>query len=221
MTGGAGRIALLAAGLALSGATPPNDRDDGRGLRRCTDIRGYLDDETPGGREVHARPDRRSPVLGRILEPQPVDPDFSRAVSFDIAASRDGWLRIEGAGDDPELTGMPARPMYAGSGWIRGAGISVTVQASQAFAAPRHSSEMVFHSNDGAYMDSQEVDAIAACDGNWVLARWKIAEPANFTYSPNAIVSGQPLILQGWATGICNIQETSCDMASGDRPGSR
>ncbi len=221
MSSRAGRIALLAAGLALSGATPFHDRDDGRGLRRCIDIRGYLADERPGGREVHARPDPRSRVLGRILEPQPIEPDFSRAVSFDIEASRDGWLRIEGASDDPQLTEMPARPMYHGSGWIRGAGVSVTVQASQAFAAPRHSSEMVFHSNDRAYLDSQEVDAIAACHGNWVLARWKIADSANFTYSASAVVSRQPLILQGWATGICNIQETSCDMASGDRPDSR
>ena len=49
---------------------PRNRRgDDGRGLRYCDGVYGYLTDETPGGRAVHARPDRRSPVLGRILEP--------------------------------------------------------------------------------------------------------------------------------------------------------
>ena len=108
--------------------------------------------------------------------------------------------------------------MYRGAGWIRGDGVSVSVQSTRAFAAPRHSSEIVLRSIGGNYMDSQEVAGITACNGNWVLARWRIADPADFSYRPEAVVSRNPLILQGWATGICNNPDTSCDMQSGDEP---
>ena len=125
---------------------PRNDRplarDDGRGARQCGDVVGWLDDPTPGGREVHAEPSASSRVLGRIAARLPEDKGGWRP-GFDIEGTQDGWLRIEGAGDDAQLTEGIDRPMYAGSGWIRGTGVLVGIQATQAFAQPRHSSDIV------------------------------------------------------------------------------
>ena len=192
--------------------------DEGAGLRYCRDIAGYLTDERPGGRTVHARPDARARVIGRILEPLEIEPGFRRPVIFDILASRDGWLKISGAGDLSAGTEGLEREMYEGEGWIRGDGVSVTVQATRAFAAPRHSSPVVLQSISRTYLDGQEVDGVSACDGTWGVARWRIAAPADFSYRPEAVVSSDPLILRGWATGICNNPDTSCDMQSGDYP---
>jgi hypothetical protein len=196
-------------------------RDDGRGARQCTGIRGYLDDPAPGGRRVHAAPDAGSPVLGRIAEPLP-EANGGWAVGFAINSSRDGWLQIEGAGDDSQLSEGMDRPMYHGAGWIRGNGVSVTVQATQAFSEPRHSGPIVLRVIAPEVLDGTPaaLRQVVACDGAWILGRWEIREPARVRYSPGAVVSTSPLVVEAWATGICNIQETSCDGLSGDRPDS-
>jgi hypothetical protein len=192
-------------------------RDDGRGARRCIDIDGWLGDRTPGGRAVHADPSEGSRVLGRILEPLPEDKG-GWPVGFVITGTRDGWLQVDHAGDDVQLTEGFERRMYAGSGWIRGEGVRVGVQATQAFAEPRHASEIVLTA--ASSLESLEFAAVVACDGKWVLGRWRIADPATVRYDARAVVSRDPLVVEGWATGICNIPETSCDQPSGDRPDS-
>jgi hypothetical protein len=221
---GWGMAALMAAALAAAcgGGGPgraeaDGRRDSGGGARECTDIRGYLHDETAGGRAVHARPDAASPVLGRIAPPDK-DPNgvYDVVVGFDILSSRDGWLLVEGAGDDTALTERPARAMYSGRGWIRSERVGVGLQTRQAFAQPRHSSAMLVRAVEPNALD--DLVEIAACDGHWVLGRWRPAQPSTIRYEAAAVVSSDPLTLEAWATGICNIQETSCDGVSGDRP---
>lgn len=221
---GWGRAALMFASLAAAcGEAGPGRaeadarRDSGGGLRKCSDIRGYLHDEAAGGRAVHANPDAASPVLGRVAPPgKGPDGDYEIAVGFDILASRDGWLMIEGAADDIALTEQPARGMYSGRGWIRSERVGVGLQASQAFAQPRHSSAILIRAIEPDSL--ADLAEIAACDGHWVLGRWRPSSPATVRYEPAALISADPLTLEAWATGICNIQETSCDGISGDRP---
>jgi hypothetical protein len=206
-----------AARISFRGSTAPISN---RATGQCGDISGYLNDPAPSGRQVHAMPDTQSPVLGRILPPV-VDQYRPWPVSFAIREARDGWLLVEHAGDDPVLTERPARPMYSGRGWIRGKGVSVGVQASQAFAEPRHASDIVVQADPMHTLEGVgEVVEVFACEGDWVLARWQIREAGSVRHSDNAVVSRNPLVLQGWATGICNIQETSCDQPPGDRPDS-
>jgi hypothetical protein len=186
-------------------------------MRKCTDIRGYLYDQAEGGRIVHARPDAASPVLGRVAPPDKGPNGVSDvAVGFDILASRDGWLLIEGAADDTALTERPARSMYSGRGWIRSERVGVGLQTSQAFAQPRHSSAMLARAVEPGSLDN--LFEIGACDGHWVLGRWRPSPPSTIRYQRSAVISADPLTLEAWATGICNIQETSCDGVSGDRP---
>ncbi|HKR25691.1 MAG TPA: hypothetical protein VJS15_10555 [Allosphingosinicella sp.] len=136
----------------------------GTAAEPCFALRGYLDDRIPGGRAVHAAPDLGSPILGRIAEPWP---DGDIAVGFDIMESRDGWLRIEGARDNGELTGAAERDMYHGAGWIRGHRVSVSAQASQALAEPRFESPITLRSvGIGDELQGYaEMNGILACDG--------------------------------------------------------
>jgi hypothetical protein len=199
------------------GGAPVRSRATGQ----CGDVSGYLNDPAPGGRAVYAAPDTQSPVLGRILPPMVID-DRGWAASFAIREARDGWLLVEHAGDDSVLIERAPRPMYSGRGWIRGNGVYVGVQASQAFAEPRHASALVVqadpdHTLEGAATRMTEV---FACEDDWVLARWQVMEPRGVRYAADAVVTPNPLVVQGWVTGICNIQETSCDQPSGDRPDS-
>jgi hypothetical protein len=126
-------------------------------------------------------------------------------------------LLVEGAGDDVALTELPARAMYSGRGWIRSGRVRVGLQTRQAFAGPTHSSPILIEADEpGSLADLVE---IAACEGGWVLGRWRPSQPsAVLRYDPRAVISRKPLILEAWATGICTIQETSCDGVSGDRP---
>jgi hypothetical protein len=114
--------------------------------------------------------------------------------------------------------------MYSGRGWIRGNGVSVGVQASQLFAEPRFASDLVVQADPDHELEGVgEMVGVSACEGDWVLSRWRIREPREpdaVRYHDNALVTANPLVVQGWVTGICNIQETSCDQPSGDRPDS-
>lgn len=227
-------IAVLMIGLVAACAkTPAAERASGeataqppaaqrisiaRGTGQCGEIIGYLEDTASAGREVHAAPDAQSPVLGRILPPMQFEIGGIEA-SFAIREARDGWLMVENAGDDSVLTERPARPMYAGRGWIRGNGVMVGVQASQAFSEPRFASEMVLQAGPEG-LGGNEMTDVVACEGDWVRARWRIREPRSVRVEAPAIVSRGPLVVEAWATGICNIQETSCDQPPGDRPDS-
>ena len=218
-------IILAAAVLGLACANAPDrTRADApprvRLTGRCGDIIAYLNDPAPGGREVHAAPDARSPVLGRIAPPSPgQNGGASLAVGFQLHEARDGWLLVEGAGDDTALTASPARPMYSGRGWIRGNGVYVGIQASQGFAEPRFASDIVMQALGLHDLQSVgEMTSLVACEGNWVRGRWTIREPEGVRYEASAVVSRQPLVIEAWTTGICNIQETSCDQQPGDRP---
>ena len=213
--------AFVLLGVACSSAPAPVEtKDEGAGMRRCGDVRGYLNHLGDGGGVIHARGDGTSPVLGRL--PAPVSADGREwAMSFDIKASQGGWLLIEGASDDPALTGGIDRTMYRGQGWIRGAGVSAGVQSARGFAAPSTSAAVTLQTGDGGNLDAQgEIVGIVACEGDWVLARWKVHQPSAVRLSGASVISQTPLIVQAWSTGICNIQETSCDMDSGDPPAS-
>jgi hypothetical protein len=222
--GWAAALGVLGIALACADVRRQDRRiglDDGRRTRQCADFLGILVDTTPGGREVHAAPDAGSPVLGRIAEPLTVRDGgiWKEEVSFVIKGSQGGWLLVEGAGDDPEHTGGVQRSMYEGAGWIRGTGVVVAIQASQGFAEPRHSSDIVLQAADPLGLDAG-LTGIAACEGEWVLGRWEITGSTRLRYRSEAVVSRSPLVVEAWATGICNNPDTTCDMPSGDRPDS-
>lgn len=86
----------------------------GTPTERCFEFTGYLDDKA--GRAVYAEPDAGSQILGRVLGPFRADTDYAVAISFEIIDGQNGWVRIRGAGDDPQLIEARLRKMYDGTG---------------------------------------------------------------------------------------------------------
>lgn len=185
----------------------------------CTDITGYLDDPDPAGRTVRDTPSLTGAVLGII----PAQGTLDFPAGFEIVESQGGWLKIRNAGFDTALVGDKVPASYAGEGWISGKGVRVTVQARLGFAAPSHDAPWLVDGRPDNFLESVKQRAIVGCAGNWVLVDWLFdPKPAYgakpLAYRPEAVVSRTPITLRAWSTGICNIQETTCDGTDGDRP---
>lgn len=218
----------LAAVIAVGGATSavPVAAQDRRVMQpyesECGFLTGFVFSETP--LTVHERPDAASRVLGQVLGQDLTRPELR------ILEARNGWLRIIDAHDDQGIIdangieGAKAREMYSGVGWVRSEGVKVILQTSRAFAAPWHDAEVVLQAAEGGWLDEAgEQVAIMGCKDAWVLARWDLTEnlykPER--YADFAVVSRDPLIIEGWSTGICHIQTTTCDGVDGDDPHDR
>jgi hypothetical protein len=195
---------------------------------QCTGHIGFLRDKDPVGRVVRVAPSIKSAKLG-VIAPPIKSPNWGRDIyaGFRIIGSRNGWLLIEGGGDQTALTELPARTMYNGRGWISGRGVFVNLQTSRGFLAPTHSSERIIQTP--TYMDIDQHAAqlgVSGCQGDWVLIDWKPFNPSRnpddpetLTIKPPAELSAKPLTLRAWSTGVCDIQETSCEGLNGDEPG--
>lgn len=190
----------------------------------CKDIWGFLDDPDPAGRIVRDSPSPKGRELGRILPPSDSDNwGGELAAGFRVLGSEDGWLEIEDAVFDEQLYGKNPPKMYSGRGWIAGGGVRITLQSQLGFAAPSHGSPVLIDLQPHMGFDGLRQKRIVACSGRWVLADWLI-DSANWpegtempTYRSEAIVSRKPLVLRAWASGVCNIQETTCDGVDGNR----
>lgn len=220
----------------VAGGKPPCARlrepcrmgERGTPQERCFEITAYLGDKRPGGRAVYAEPDAGARVLGHVLEPwKGSDQGQVVDVSFRVVDSRGGWLRIDGAGDDSVRTEAPERPMYHGKGWIRGEGVHVSLQGSQVFTAPDWDSALAFKvvspRENGAeakgWLDELRMVALTACDGSWVQGRWRVDDASKFRAGPGQPPVKLPGEVSGWATGVCENTDTTCDGLFGDKPG--
>ncbi len=193
-------------------------------LTQCNALAGYLQATDPAGRTVRAGPNVTARRLGTIAPPLKTGLGTVPA-SFTIIGSRNGWLLIENAGFDEELADQTVPKTYAGRGWISGKGVSVNAQASIVFLRPDHKSQKIIRVLDskgdrGAFAEL-EMTGISACQGYWVLGNWRKGGFASqsgvaIRHSATAIISKSPLVVRGWVTGICDIQETSCDGLNGD-----
>lgn len=178
----------------------------------CT-LEGWAVDRDPRGLNVRAAPSAQARVLG-TLPPLSVSedrPDFG--VPFRITASRDGWLRIEGARDDPARSGEPARPTYAGGGWISGGFVRFKVQSAHGHRAADAGSERLVDLGDDALTDLARLTRVVACSGDWALVEFvpeKRRDPA--TQALLDATDRSPR--RAWFRGICANQETSCDSAA-------
>jgi len=186
----------------------------------CKQVEGSVFDPDPAGRIVRAGPSVSTKELGRILPP--TGEQFP--AHFEIVETRNGWLKIRGAAFDPSLSETPGPPIYAGTGWISGLGVNVTLQSRLGFAAPSHQSPVLIDGRPSDRLfDESRPRRIIACDGRWILADWPdLPHPRDdapaWAYRPEAVVEKDPLVLRAWVTGVCNIQETTCDGVDGTRP---
>ena len=204
-------IALGAAGIGS--ATAANARGgaiDIPAAQASCSLEGWAVDRDPHGLNVRAAPSAQARVLG-TLPPLSVDedrPDFG--IPFRITASRGGWLRIEGAQDDPSRSGAPARPTYAGSGWVSGRLVRFKVQSAHGYRAPDTASERVVDLGDDALTDLAVLNGVLACSGSWALVEF-VQQQRRDPTSQALLDDNDRTPRRAWFRGICANQETTCD----------
>lgn len=173
-------------------------RADERGTLGVCNFDGWSADPDPAGLNVRAAPSATSRVLG-TLPPPTLDAAGDRkwASGFHVVEARNGWFRIESAWNEalPEATGLPA-------GWIHGSAIDFQLQTDKVFAAPSRDAPVVVTAwedpRDGVVQFGYRNPG--DCKGEWVKLR----------------VTGRDKVERdGWVSGICGAQETSCDGVQG------
>lgn len=197
------------------------------GRTSCTGIMGRVGESAPEGRIIRAAPNASARVIGRIPAAVALpDGDGHWPYEFDIIGSQNGWLEINHLSFDQTRGVTPTAPLFQGRGWIAAATVQVGVQTRMGFAEPRHDAPVLI---DGRTQDIalEEVGLarLIGCQGNWILADWNAqthlpppSVPRIIAHQPAAVVQPSPLTLRAWATGICNVIETTCDGVDGDRP---
>lgn len=158
---------------------------------------GWSDDKDPAGLNVRAAPSANAAILGRLPTAR-YEAEFERDMrsGFAIVEVRDGWVRIREAYD-------PAgKALDLPEGWISARHVGFDLQTDKAFAEPDPTSAVVAKTRftNGVERRFAWRD-LAGCRGAWVRMTFTGADGVEKS---------------GWARGVCNSQETSCDGAKGD-----
>jgi hypothetical protein len=194
-------IAALVASPALAAAIVP--------AHECR-LEAWVVDRDPAGLNVRSAPSREARLLGTL--PPLVNPDGERdyGVELRITGAKDGWLRIEGARDDPSRNGLGTpRPTYAGTGWISGNLVRFGVQSAHGYAQPDVKSERRVDLGQDWLSDRAEITRMLACKDDWAHVEFRLRAA---TGAADAL--GEPQ--RAWFRGICANQETTCDRAAVD-----
>ncbi len=160
------------------------------------DFEAWSSDKDPAGLNARAGPSPTAAVIGTV--PAPVnDGERDWASGFTVAEARNGWFRIHRVQIYvPNSKGAAWRTIPV-AGWIHGRYLGFALQTELAFAAPNLAARVVASEADdgGRYTDIGFKDA-TDCKGKWVkLSVW----------------DKDPRPRPGWVSGICPVQETTCD----------
>lgn len=189
--------------------------------RASCNFTAFVQETDPAGLNVRQAPGVSAKVVGR-LPPVWLNREFNIPVRIEVevVAAQGGWFQVQHARDNPDLTGLPARKVFTGRGWVSGAKLVVKSQASKAYAGPSVRSPVVLQLQDGAF-DSNEMfgaGQLLACSGHWVLVAWnrsKLSPEMQELIQPGAGQGKPPARFQGWVNQLCGLQESSCSGLAG------
>ncbi|NLR74150.1 SH3 domain-containing protein [Leeia aquatica] len=190
--------------------------------RASCNFTAFVQETDPAGLNVRQAPGVSAKVLGHL---PPVWRNremgiFPVRIEVEVVAAQGGWFQIQHARDNPDLTGLPARKVFTGRGWVSGAKLVVKSQASKAYARPSVRSPVVLQLQDGAFDSDEMVRAgqLLACSGHWALVAWrrdKLSADLQAQMQPGAGQGKPPARFQGWVNQLCGLQETSCSGLAG------
>lgn len=161
---------------------------------------GWSGDLDPRGLNVRAGPTANERVLG-VLPPPEAHPDNETpfGATFDVVESRNGWFRI---GNARRWSEQGSGPSTLPEGWISGRYLAFQLMTDKVFAEPRPDAPVVLTSwDEGGTLTQFRYRSPTECRGEWVRL---------------TVVGRDGRERQGWARGICGIQETTCDGVRGD-----
>ncbi|OWQ48908.1 hypothetical protein CDL60_03215 [Roseateles noduli] len=209
---------------ASAAATPSASTAAEPATRTCN-FGAFVAETDPAGLNVRAAPNATAKVLGK-LPPSFVEPsmNYGVRVEVEVVGARNGWFLIRNAQDNETLTDRPARPMYAGEGWVSGSKLTVKSQADTGRAQPNLKAKTVLRVGDNETFDNDVlVDAarLADCTGKWAQVefadqRFPAKDRSSLKIDASARTGLPPGRFRAWVNRICAIQETSCDGLAGD-----
>ena len=178
----------------------------------------FVNETDRAGLNVRQSPSAASKILGKLpANYKGTDSPMVVRVEVNVLASQDGWFLIDGATDNTMLTEKPARPMYAGKGWVSGKKLAIKTQATVARLAPEAAAKTAFLVGNVLDGDSlSKPPQLVACNGKWAQVEYALSgvakedlpeikiNPAAKNGTPNARI-------RGWVNRICATQESSCD----------
>jgi len=197
-------------------------------LAAACDFPALVRETDKKGLTVRQHPGVKSKAVGR-LPPVFLTRDryrFPVKVVVNVKGSSDGWIEIDDARDNETLTGMPARKMYQGRGWVSGRKITVKSQGKAGHERPESGSRVTVKYVAGSAFDNDEMvhaAQLVGCLGKWALVEFdlnKMAPDAQESLQIDAQASaGLPMgRFRAWVNQICGIEETSCDGLGAEEP---
>jgi len=183
-------------------------------------IEGWSIDTDPKGTNVRAAPSVKARVVGKLPAYVVRHDTYSFGIEFQIIGSHNGWLKITGAKDDPNRSGKPLRRTYAGTGWIAGNLVRFGVQSGLGYAKPDAGSARLLDLGSGDWLisDRGEIERVVACQGKWALLDYRLIQQRDARSHLVPLRAAERKRGRAWFRGICNSQDTTCDMANPDMP---
>ncbi|MCZ8437110.1 hypothetical protein [Achromobacter xylosoxidans] len=170
---------------------------------------------------VRDAPSAGAKVLGQIpAKPAAGEPEYSYSVTFDVKEAKDGWLRIANASDaynEDEYPERAPRKLYKGEGWIRADDARVGIQSARGYARPDAASQRLVDLGSDWLTEMGKIQGIRACHEDWVLLDYLVDRKRSPQDEIVERVQGERLAGRAWFRGLCDVQDTSCDMKSVDR----
>jgi hypothetical protein len=182
----------------------------------------FVEESDPAGLNVRAGPSTKAAVVGTLPPVWKDDEGMQARVVVKVTGTANGWFRIREAFDDESLTGQPARPAYAGVGWVSGRKLVVKSEANAGHSRPDRGAPVTVQLKDDLVFDGNSTISAGRpvdCKGGWVLVDYDESRFSDdmrpFLQISTAARAGQPKgRFRTWLDKICGIQETSCDGAS-------
>ncbi|OCZ68673.1 hypothetical protein A7P25_12875 [Achromobacter xylosoxidans] len=209
-------LALLAAPPVIAAAS---QADAPAGPTACA-FSAWANYEKPSI-TVREAPSADAKALGQIpAKPVAGEPEYSYSVTFDVKEARDGWLRIANASDaynEEEYPERAPRKLYKGEGWILADDARVGIQSARGYARPDAASQRLVDLGSDWLTEMGKIKGIRACHEEWVLLDYLVDRKRSPQDDIVARAKGEQLAGRAWFRGLCEAQETSCDMKSVDR----
>jgi len=190
---------------------------------RCA-FGAFVQEDDPAGLNVRAGPSTAARILGTLPPSSTAadNPGLAVRIELDVLGQRDGWFHVGHARDNEQLTGRPARKLYAGDGWVSGRKLTIKSQATEGRSAPEAGAPVILSLENGDSLDGDAIVAasrLVACRGDWAEIELDIARlpddvRAQLKLAPSATgaTAAPP---RAWVDRICGVQETTCDGPAG------
>lgn len=170
---------------------------------------------------VRDAPSASAKALGQIpARPAAGEPEYSYSVTFDVKEAKDGGLRIANASDaynEDEYPERAPRKLYKGEGWILADDARVGIQSARGYAKPDAASQRLVDLGSDWLTEVGKIQGIRACQGDWVLLDYLVDRKRSPQDEIVERAKGERVAGRAWFRGLCDVQETTCDMKSVDR----